>query len=205
MEMIKDSDYINVYMDYDYMMHMPTSNPLDGGYELPPKIDGEPYYVSVLWKDVMRVNPISEAFKKKIIRFESDMEEQAYRQLRIDFKREKNSYARDEIEKMILHPNDEVLQKIVDIDKLTVINAFLSQLVYLKNTNKYMIAEKVELYIRARKEELQKGLRKSELVVDRSENIEPKVEKIETKIELGVTDEVVQEDKPKKGKSNKTK
>ncbi|OSA92832.1 UNVERIFIED_ORG: hypothetical protein B2H93_13475 [Clostridium botulinum] len=202
MEMIKDSDYINVYMDYDYIMHMPTSNPLDGGYELQPKIDGEPYYVSVLWKDVMRVNPISEAFKKKIIRFEPDMEEQAYRQLRIDFKREKNSYARDEIEEMILHPNDEVLQKIVDVDKLTVINAFLSQLVYLKNTNKYMIAEKVELYIRARKEELQKGLRKSELVVDKTENVE-------SNVELGVADEDVQEDniveKPKKGRTSKTK
>ena len=172
MNMIKDNDYVDVYHDYDYTTFIASENPLDPGYELPPKVEGEPYYVSVLWKDIMKANMKSENFKNQSIRFSTDIEEQALKQLRIDINKDKNSYARDEIERMILQPNDTILKKITQIDKLATIDAFLSLLVYLKNTNKYLIAEKVELYIRARKEEIEEGIRKSELEVDETENIE---------------------------------
>jgi len=183
MEMIKEIDYVDVYHDYDYKTFIASENPLDAGYELPPKIDGEPYYVSVLWKDIMKANMKSENFKNQAIRFSPNIEDQAYKQLRIDVNKDKNSYSRDEIERMILQPNDTILTKITQIDKMSTIDSFLSLLVYLKNTNKYLIAEKVELYIRARKEEIAEGIRKSELEVDATENIELAVAPNEENVE----------------------
>jgi hypothetical protein len=209
--MIKENDYIDVYHDYDFKTYIPSENPLDPGYELPPKIDGEPYYVSVLWKDIMKANMKSENFKNQSIRFAPDVEEQAYKQLRIDINKDKNSYSRDEIERMILYPTDSVLKRITEIDKLTTIDAFLSLLVYLKNTNKYLIAEKVELYIRARKEEIEQGIRKSELEVDKTENVElavtPSDENVETvEVESENETEVKEEVKTNtRNKKNATK
>jgi hypothetical protein len=112
---------------------------------------------------------------------------------------------------MILYPTDSVLKRITEIDKLTTIDAFLSLLVYLKNTNKYLIAEKVELYIRARKEEIEQGIRKSELEVDKTENVElavtPSDENVETvEIESENETEVKEEVKTNtRNKKNATK
>lgn len=193
MNMIKENDYVEVYHDYDFKTFIPSENPNDPGYELPPKIDGEPYYVSVLWKDIMKANMKSDNFKNQSIRFSPEIEEQALKQLRIDINRDKNSYSRDDIERMILYPNDTILKKITEIDKITTIDAFLSLLVYLKNTNKYLVSEKVELYIRARKEEIEQGIRKSELEVDATENIELAV----------VPEEIITEDKQEEPQKEK--
>lgn len=170
--MFKDTDTINVYNDYDYKIYMGSANQLDSDYVLLPKVDGEPYLVSVLWRDIVKANQKSILIKQQAIRFEEDKEEEAYKQLRINLEREKDSYSKKQIEDMILNPSDEVLNTIVSVNKLSTIETFLSQLVILKNTNKYFIAEKVELYIRARKEEIISGIRKSELEVTPTENIE---------------------------------
>lgn len=172
MERINDNDSINVYSDYDYTIYMPSSNKLDGGYKLEGKSDGEPYYVEVLWKDVVKANQKSTMFKHQKIRFAEEIEEQAYKQLRIDINRDKNSYSRDDIERIIKNPTDTDLKNILLIDDKNTINSFLSQLVYLKNSNRYNISDKLELYIRARKEEIDSGLRKTELEVDETKNIE---------------------------------
>ncbi|WP_346938175.1 hypothetical protein [uncultured Clostridium sp.] len=192
--MFKDTDSINIYNDYDYKIYMGSVDALKQDYVLMPKIDNEPYYIPVLWRDIIKANQISVLFKERAIRFEEDIEEEAYKQLRIDFKREKESYSRQEIESMILNPTDEVIRRIVSISKLSVIESFLSQLVALKNSNKYFIAEKVELYIRARKEEILEGIRKSELEVTPTENIELAV--VETE-EIKEEKEVVEKEKPK--------
>jgi hypothetical protein len=70
---------------------------------------------------------------------------------------------------------------------LKTIETFLSQVVALKNTNKYLIAEKVELYIRARKQELEEGLTHSELEVTPTENIEMAV--VPTEVEDAQSDD----------------
>ncbi len=194
--MFKDTDMINIYNDYDYNLYMPTANSMEGDYILKPKIDGEPYFIPVYWRDVVHVNRISKVFKNKNVRFDSEIEEEAYKQLRIDFSREKDVYSRQEIENMIVNPTDEVLEKIVAIRDLKTIETFLSQLVSLKNTNKYFIAEKVELYIRARKQELEEGIIHSELEVTPTE-----------KIDLAVVEEEKEEnveEKPKKTTTKKT-
>lgn len=193
--MFKDTDTINIYNDYDYKIYMGSANPIERDYILIPKVDGEPSYIPVLWRDIVRVNRISSLIKEKAIRFDSDIEEEVWKQLRIDFNREKESYSRQEIENMIINPTDDTIHKILSISKISVIEAFLSQLVALKNSNKYFIAEKVELYIRARKEEILEGIKKSELEVTPTENETILVEDVE----LGV----IEEDKNNQEQSEK--
>lgn len=204
--MFKDTDMINIYNDYDYNLYMPTANSMEGDYILKPKIDGEPYFIPVYWRDVVHVNRISKVFKNKNVRFDSEIEEEAYKQLRIDFSREKDVYSRQEIENMIVNPTDEVLEKIVAIRDLKTIETFLSQLVSLKNTNKYFIAEKVELYIRARKQELEEGIIHSELEVTPTEKIDLAVveedkEEITEKEQDKIVEEKATKTPVKKGKT----
>ena len=132
------------------------------------------------------------------------MEEEIFRMLNINLARETESFTREDIEYMILNPNDDVISTILSITNKSVIDMFLSQLIYLKNTNKYFIADKVENYIRARKEELEQGLRKSELEGQPTENVPV----VEEEVETGVVDEEVKEEikveKPKNTRTRKT-
>lgn len=195
--MIKDNDLVNVYNDYDCNIYV-DSQQVDGGYKLPPKIDSEPYYVELLWKDIKKANSISSNFRVRKLRFEDSIEEEALKQLRIDIEKDKNSFSRDEIKEMILHPSDYALKRIVAIDNVATIESFLNTLIALKNTNSYFIAEKVELYIRARKEELEEKIKRSELEVDETENVEMAVVPEDS-------EEVVEEVKPKASKTSKPK
>lgn len=195
--MIKDNDLVNVYNDYDCNIYV-DSQQVDGGYKLPPKIDSEPYYVELLWKDIKKANSISSNFRIRKLRFDPEIEEEALKQLRIDVEKDKNCFSREEIKEMILHPSDYALKRIVAIDNVATIESFLNTLIALKNTNSYFIAEKVELYIRARKEELEEKIKRSELEVDETENVEMAVV-------LEDSEEVVEEVTPKVSKTSKSK
>lgn len=198
--MIKDNDYVSVYNDYDCKIYVDSSLN-DGGYVLPPKIaEDEPYYVELLWKDVKKANSISSNFKVRKIRFAEDIEAEALKQLRIDIEKDKNAFTREEIKEMILHPSDYALKRIVAVDNIETIDSFLSTLIALKNTNSYFIAEKIELYIRARKEELEQKIKRSELEVDETENVVLGV--VDEDIEDNAEEDVI-EDKPKR--TTKTK
>ena len=140
-------------------------------------------------------------FTKRKLRFEPEMEEEVFKALNINLAREKGSFTREDIEYMILNPNDEVINTILSITDKAVIDKFLSQLIYLKNTNKYFIADKVENYIRARKEELEQGLRKSELEGQPTENVPVVDEDVET----GVIEEEIEEVKVEKPKTTRTR
>lgn len=195
--MIKDNDLVNVYNDYDCNIYV-DSQQVDGGYKLPPKIDSEPYYVELLWKDIKKANSISSNFRIRKLRFDPEIEEEALKQLRIDVEKDKNCFSREEIKEMILHPSDYALKRIVAIDNVATIESFLNTLIALKNTNSYFIAEKVELYIRARKEELEEKIKRSELEVDETENVEMAVVPEDS-------EEVVEEVTPKVSKTSKPK
>lgn len=196
--MIKDNDLVKVYNDYDCNIYV-NSQQVEGGYKLEPKINGdEPYYVELLWKDIKKANSISSNFRIRKLRFDPEIEEEALKQLRIDVEKDKNCFSREEIKEMILHPSDYALKRIVAIDNVATIESFLNTLIALKNTNSYFIAEKVELYIRARKEELEEKIKRSELEVDETENVEMAVVPEDS-------EEVVEEVKPKVSKTSKSK
>lgn len=200
--MFKNTDFLQIYNDYDYTLYMDSLNPLED-YTLPPKIEGEPYYVTVSWQDIVATNQRSKAFKHQKLRFTKEDEEQAYKQLRIDLSREKNSFSRTQIESMILHASDFVLEQILKIDDLNVISTFLSQLIALKNTGRYNVSVKVEEYIRARKEELELNIKKTELEVIPTEKVDLGV--VEEDAEKVIEDEGEAEEKaPAKKTARKT-
>lgn len=204
--MLKNDDMINVYNDYDNKIFAPSVDPRGNDLIFPPKTeDGEPYYVYLPFAEIRNMHRLDKnIFTKRKLRFEPEMEEEIFRMLNINLARETESFTREDIEYMILNPNDDVISTILSITNKSVIDMFLSQLIYLKNTNKYFIADKVENYIRARKEELEQGLRKSELEGQPTENVPVVDEEVET----GVVDEEVKEEikveKPKNTRTRKT-
>lgn len=202
--MLRNDDMINVYNDYDNKIFAPSVDPRGNDLVFPPKAeDGEPYYMYLPFIEIKNLHRLDRnIFTKRKLRFEPEMEEEVFRSLNINLAREIESFTREEIEDMILNPSDNVIKTILSITDKAVIDKFLAQLIYLKNTNKYFIASKVEDYIRARKEELEQGLRKSELEGQPTENIPV----VEEEVEVGVIEEeVVVEEKPKAKTATKTK
>lgn len=172
--MFKNDDLIEVYNDYDSTLYAPSVDVRGVDLVFPPKdIDDQPYVVSTPFieiKNLYRLSP--NVLKRRNIRvLNKEIETELFKQLGINLERENDVYTRDEIENMILHPNQFTIDTILEISSLDVINKFLSQLVYLKNSNRYFIVQKVEDYIRARKEEIEQGLRKTELEGSDTENL----------------------------------
>ncbi|WP_297993918.1 hypothetical protein [uncultured Clostridium sp.] len=200
--MLRNDDMINVYNDYDNKIFAPSVDPRGNDLVFPPKTeDGEPYYVYLPFSEIRNMHRLDKnIFTKRKLRFELEMEEEIFRMLNINLAREAESFTRKDIEYMILNPDDNVINTILSITNKSVIDMFLSQLIYLKNTNKYFIADKVENYIRARKEELEQGLRKSELEGQPTENIPVVDEEVET----GVVNEEAKIEKSKNTRVRKT-
>lgn len=171
--MINNNDLIELYNDYDNVICLPTTNRDGIGYILEPKINNEPNPVPVAWVDIKNVNMKSSVIKNGMVRFlDKEIEDEAYRLLRINVSNGSDCYTRDRIESMILNPNDSVLQEIIEIRDLKVIDLMNSILVGLENSNAYDISNRVALYIRARKEELENKQVKSELEVTPVKKIE---------------------------------
>jgi len=165
--MFKDNDLIEVYTEFDNDIYLPTVERNGMGYIVEKPVDDEegviPCYVT--WADIKYINKISSVFKTGKVRFGKDVEEQILKELRIDSRRFKNFYTREKIEEMILNPTDEIIKEILDIKDINIINQFAAILTMLENTNEYDISSKVAIYIRARQEELQEGVKETQLTV----------------------------------------
>ena len=172
--MFKNNDLLNVYNDYDSKIFAPSVDPRGADLVFFPKDEyGEPFYVMLEFSEIKFLHRNDKnLFLRRMLRFENEeIEMQVFKQLNINLERETESFTREEIEDMILNPSDEVINTILSITKKGVIDTFLSQLIYLKNTNKYFIASKVEDYIRARQEELSQGIVRTELEGQETENV----------------------------------
>lgn len=195
--MIKNDEMIEVYNDYDSNIY---ANSVMGGMGLifPRKDEyDEPYIVSIPYVEIKALHQGNRnIFTKKILRI-VDREEEIFKALNINMTREPSSFSREEIEDMLKNPTDYVIQTVLGIKELPVINRFLAQLVYLKNTNRYFIPSKIENYIRARKEELEAGVKESELEGQPTEN----TALISSEVELGIEEEVKAPSKPKATKT----
>lgn len=191
--MIKNDELINVYNDYDSNIYAPSVDPKGIDLTFPKKDEyNEPYLISVPFAEIKNIHRLDRnIFPRKILRFEDDMEEEVFKSLNIRLDREKETYSREQIEDMIINPTDGTIKEILSIKDKGTIDRFLSQLVYLKNTNKYFIPSKIEAYIRARKEELEEGIKESDLEGQPTENI-PVIEEV---VETGEIEEEVEETK----------
>lgn len=177
--MFKDNDMIPVYSEYEHTTFMPTQTRNGMDYI----VEGSYVPTMVTWADVKYINRISTVFKTGRLRFGEEFEQEVLKQLRIDS--ESNFYPKWKIEEMLLNPTDEVFEEIIKLRDLNIVNDFLSLLIYFQNSNEYNLSEKLGLYIRARKEELEKGVSKSELTYTPNKMAEKEV--VEPTIAKAVT------------------
>ena len=202
--MYRNEHLLNVYNDYDSKIFAPSVDPRGADLVFLPRDEyGEPFYVLLPFAEIKFLHRNDKnLFLRRMLRFENDeIENEVFKQLNIHLERETESFTREEIENMILNPTDEVIDVILSITKKSVIDTFLAQLIYLKNTNRYFIASKVEDYIRARQEELAQGIVKSELKGQETENVPV----VDGDIEIAIVDEEPAEEvvKPKTTKPRK--
>lgn len=183
--MFRNEDMLNVYNDYDSKIYAPSVDQRGVDLVFPPKDEyGEPFYILIPFTEIRNLHRLNKnIFAKKTLRFETEeIEAEVFKQLNINLARDKESFTREEIEDMIINPTNYTIETILSITNKSVIDTFLSQLIYLKNTNKYFIADKIENYIRARKEELEQGIRKSELEGQPTENAPVIDDEVETAV-----------------------
>lgn len=166
--MIKDTDMLEIYTEYEHNIYLPTQSPNGFGYTITGAMNGQYVTTQVPFSDVKYINRLSGVFKTGRVRIESENEEEILKMLKID--KNKGFYPKSRIEEMILEPTDEILEEIIAIKDMSVIEQFVAELVGLENTNEYDISSKVGTYIRARKEELDEGATVSELKVKKSRN-----------------------------------
>lgn len=197
MRRFSDNDFVDVYNDYDFKIYAPGNSGY--GYALEPKTEeGEKMYVSMSFRDVRNISAKSGVFKTGKLRFEESIENDIYKQLKINPDVDKEYYTREQIEEMLLHPNDDVLAEIVAINDKNTLEKFLSLFIGLKNSNEYFLADKVEMYIRARIEEVENNIRKSELLVTPTKN-----ETVEIETAVVEDEDVVEETQHKKTTTRK--
>lgn len=203
--MIKNDEMINVYNDYDSNIYAPSVDPKGIDLVFPRKDEfNEPYIISLPFAEIKNIHRLDRnVFPRRILRFEDDMEDEVFGALNIRLDREKETFTREDIEDMILNPNDDIIKTILTIKDKGTIDRFVSQLVYLKNTNKYFIPTKVEEYIRARKEELEEGIKESDLEGQPTENVS--APSVNVEVETGdLEKEEVVESKPKEKRAKST-
>lgn len=205
MKRFGNEELIDVYNDYDYKIYAPSSLYKGQEYVFEPKIDDEPITIRVPYNDIVYINRVSNLFKRKVLRFTQEFEQDMYDALRINFEKvEKDTFSREEIQNMILNPNSYGINGVINIIKeikdKDVINRFIAELVSLKNENCYDISERLELYLKARKEELNEGTKISKLEVP-----EPKIQfGVEDKEEnIEEVEETVNEDENKEVQTTK--
>lgn len=166
--MIKDTDIIEVYTEYEHNIFLPTQNPNGFGYTINGVINGEYVTTPIPFNDVKYINRISAVFRLGRLRVENENEEEILTALGIN--KNNGYYTKSKIEEMILEPNDEIVEEIIKIKDINIIDQFAAILTMLENTNEYDISAKVGTYIRARKEELNLGVTVTELKVKKTKN-----------------------------------
>lgn len=172
--MLNNDKLIEVYNDYDSKLYAPSFDSRNADLVFPPKDENnQPYTVALPLQEIRNLYRLSpNIFKRKHLRIlDEEEEKEVFKILNINMTREKECYSREEIEYLLTNATQHTIDVILSIQNLDVINTFLAQFVYLKNTNKYFLPQKVEDYIRARKEELEQGLRNTELEGSETANI----------------------------------
>lgn len=183
--MIDKNTIIEVYNEYDGNIYgISAFN--DYGYKFERANDfGEPSITPVPFSDVQLINNKSSVFRDGTLRFDIELEEEIYKELRIT--PNNNYFTKSEIEDMILNTTQEKLDQIVAITSSNTLEKFRTILIKLDNSNEYDIPKRVFDVINARAYELAKGKIKSDIkLVTKKSN--KKNENVETNTESNTSD-----------------
>ena len=152
---MKSNEIINVYNYSDSPIILPTnSNPR--GYVFEPSLSEDtPSVIPLPLDEIKMANTRSNIFREGYLRFEKEVEEEVYNELKIV--NWKDILSTPEINDIILHPTKERLEKVIALKTLSAIDRVREQLVVMKNSGVFDISERVVKLINARYRELYNG------------------------------------------------
>lgn len=161
---VRDLKAINVLNYNENTFVISTKN---DGYALPPASNGNPSILPLTFDEISYINSNSEVFKSGLLRFPEEIEEEIYNELKISGW--ESILSNKDIENIILNPSIEGLTKIISIQNVANFDRVKGIFTRLKNEKIHDISIRVEGLIKERDSELRKGIRKSNIIVKKSD------------------------------------
>lgn len=160
--MIKDMKTINLLNYNENIVVVSTKH---DSYAIEPAVDSDtPTILPLNLEEILYINGNSAAFKSGLLRFPEDIEKEMYEDyLRIP--NWKDLLTIKEMEDIILYPTMDKLLKLVGIKDTGTFDRLRGVFTRLKNTTDNDISMRVESIIKARAEELRRGIRNTEIVI----------------------------------------
>ena len=159
---IKDIKTINLL---NYNENVVTVSTRHDSYAIEPAIDSKtPTVFPLTIDEIIHINGNSVAFKNGILRFPEDIEQEVYENL-LNIHNWRDLLTIEEIEDIILSPTVEKLNKLVGIKDSGIFDMVRGVFTRLKNTPDKDISLRVQDIIKARSEELRRGIRNTEIVI----------------------------------------
>ena len=159
---IKDMKTINLL---NYNENVVTVSTRHDSYAIEPAIDSKtPTVFPLTIDEIIHINGNSVAFKNGILRFPKDIEQEVYENL-LNIHNWRDLLTIEEIEDIILSPTVEKLNKLVGIKDSGIFDMVRGVFTRLKNTPDKDISLRVQDIIKARSEELRRGIRNTEIVI----------------------------------------
>lgn len=160
--MIKDMKTINLLNYNENIVVVSTKH---DSYAIEPAVNSEtPTILPLNLEEILYINGNSAAFKSGLLRFSEDIEQEMYEDyLRIP--NWKDLLTIKEMEDIILYPTMDKLLKLIGIKDTGTFDRLRGVFTRLKNTTDNDISMRVESIIKARAEELRRGIRNTEIVI----------------------------------------
>lgn len=134
-------------------------------YAIDPAIDSDtPTVFPLTVEEIVYINGNSVAFKNGILRFREDVEQEVYEEL-LNIQNWRELITIKDIEGIILSPTVDGLNRLVGIKDSGVFDTVRGVFTRLKNNTDCDISLRVQDIIKARSEELRRGVRNSQIVI----------------------------------------
>jgi hypothetical protein len=197
---MNDKDMVRIYSDYGYNVYLAPKKRDDYDTKLPARKGNEIEEVEVTWESVKFwvITKRMSLFKDRIVRFVND-EYQNEEELLAELKIRDLGMTRQEKQKLILSTDDKFVNYVLTSKDKDELKNLYGEMVYLTNLNTYVIPEKNRLYLKARMEELDAGVTRTELNPQKTEDVLGIFEGME----IEVAEIVEVKDEPKKATTRK--
>lgn len=157
---VRELKAINVLNYNDNVVIVSTR---DAGYSISHANNDSPSILPLTFDEIAFINSNSEVFRTGILRFQEDLEEEIYEELKIT--NWKDILTNKDIEEIILNPTIKGLKSIIKIQNTANFDRVKGIFTGLKNENVHDISMRVEKIIKARDAELRRGVRNTEIQI----------------------------------------
>jgi len=186
---ITDSSVINVLNYSDSIVSIATNIRPEGYLFEPAMNEQQSFAIPLSFAEIRIVNSQSAIFREGKLYFDKEYEEEVYKKLGIyDWE---NILSDTQIRDTILKPTKDKLEKIIKINSLSMFDRIRGMLILMRNTGMYDISMRVIDVINYRYQELYKGKKQTEIIINetnqevsKEEIISKELEKMKLEFEL---------------------